>query len=132
VLELLYKAYGFVGSLPREGMDASQALAAPQASLMITIAQGLFSDTLDWTYIRIGVLLGAALIVFDALLGRCSRFRVPPLAVAMGVYLPPTVATALFVGALISWVVQRRVNARPLPAGADRSTLAQAGERTGT
>src|SRR5690606_33162992 len=34
--------------------------------------------------------------------------------------------------ALISWVVQRRVNARPLPAGADRSTLAQAGERTGT
>ena len=132
VLELLYKAYGFVGSLPREGMDAGQALAAPQASLMITIAQGLFSHTLDWTYIRIGVLVGAALIVVDALLGRFSRFRVPPLAVAMGVYLPPTVATALFVGALISWIVRCRVNARTLPAGVDRSRLEQAGDRTGT
>ena len=132
VLELLYKAYGFVGSLPREGMDATQALAAPQASLMITIAQGLFSHTLDWTYIRLGVLLGAALIVIDALLGRCGRFRVPPLAVAMGVYLPPTVATALFVGALLSWLVRRRVDARPLPAGTDRSRLHQASERTGT
>ncbi len=133
VLELLYEAYGFIGSLPREGMDPAQALAAPQASLMITIAQGLFSHTLDWTYIRIGVLVGAALIVFDWILSRFSRFRVPPLAVAMGVYLPPTVATALFVGALISWFVRGRVRARTLPDGPDRVQAAeQASERTGT
>ncbi len=31
VLNLLYQAYGFVGAMPREGMDASSALAAPQA-----------------------------------------------------------------------------------------------------
>jgi len=132
VLELLYEAYGFIGSLPREGMDPAQALAAPQASLMITIAQGLFSHTLDWTYIRIGVLVGAALIAFDWVLGRFSRFRVPPLAVAMGVYLPPTVATALFVGALISWLVRVRIRARALPDGADRDQAEQASERTGT
>ncbi|EPI0724857.1 OPT family oligopeptide transporter, partial [Campylobacter jejuni] len=29
VLNLLYQAYGFVGAMPREGMDASSALAAP-------------------------------------------------------------------------------------------------------
>ncbi|CAM3775011.1 OPT family oligopeptide transporter [Castellaniella denitrificans] len=132
VLELLYEAYGFIGSLPRESMDPAQALAAPQASLMITIAQGLFSHTLDWTYIRIGVLVGAVLIVFDRILGRCSRFRVPPLAVAMGVYLPPTVATALFVGALISWFVRGRVRAQALQSGADRARCEQASERTGT
>ncbi|WP_043680624.1 OPT family oligopeptide transporter [Castellaniella defragrans] len=132
VLGLLYEAYGFIGSLPRAGMDPAQALAAPQASLMITIAQGLFSHTLDWTYIRIGVLVGAALIVFDWILGRFSRFRVPPLAVAMGVYLPPTVATALFVGALISWFVRGRVRAQALQAGADRARCEQASERTGT
>ncbi|WP_323000489.1 OPT family oligopeptide transporter, partial [Castellaniella sp.] len=132
VLELLYEAYGFIGSLPRESMDPAQALAAPQASLMITIAQGLFSHTLDWTYIRIGVLVGAVLIVFDRVLGRCSRFRVPPLAVAMGVYLPPTVATALFVGALISWFVRGRVRAQALQSGADRARCEQASERTGT
>lgn len=133
VLELLYEAYGFIGSLPREGMDPTQALAAPQASLMITIAQGLFSHTLDWTYIRIGVLVGAALIVFDWILGRFTRFRVPPLAVAMGVYLPPTVATALFVGALISWFVRIRIRARTVAQGPGRVQAAeQASERTGT
>lgn len=133
VLELLYEAYGFIGSLPREGMDPTQALAAPQASLMITIAQGLFSHTLDWTYIRIGVLVGAALIVFDWVLGRFTRFRVPPLAVAMGVYLPPTVATALFVGALISWFVRIRIRARTVAQGPGRVQAAeQASERTGT
>lgn len=42
VLNLLYQAYGFVGAMPREGMDASSALAAPQANLMSTIAQGIF------------------------------------------------------------------------------------------
>ena len=31
VLNLLYNAYGFTGALPRAGMDAAQALAAPQA-----------------------------------------------------------------------------------------------------
>lgn len=42
VLELLYNAYGFTGALPRAGMDAAQALSAPQATLMTTIAKGIF------------------------------------------------------------------------------------------
>lgn len=33
VLNLLYQAYGFVGAMPRENMDASAALVAPQANL---------------------------------------------------------------------------------------------------
>jgi uncharacterized oligopeptide transporter (OPT) family protein len=32
VLNLLYNAYGFHRALPRAGMDAAQALAAPQAT----------------------------------------------------------------------------------------------------
>ena len=43
--------YGFTGAMPREGMDAAQALAAPQATLMTTIAQGIFSHNLQWDYI---------------------------------------------------------------------------------
>ncbi|CAM5786229.1 oligopeptide transporter, OPT family [Castellaniella caeni] len=132
VLELLYHAYGFLGSLPREGMDASQALAAPQASLMITIADGLFSHTLDWSYIRFGIYVGAAFIVFDALLARFMRFHLPPLAVAMGVYLPPTIATPLFVGALISWLVRRRIQAQALAEQRDAAPRLAAAERKGT
>lgn len=51
VLNLLYEAYGFPGALPRPDMDPSQALAAPQAALMTTIAQGIFSSQLAWEYI---------------------------------------------------------------------------------
>ena len=60
VLNLLYQAYGFTGALPRAGMDPTQALAAPQATLMTTIAQGIFSASLDWNYILFGVGVGIA------------------------------------------------------------------------
>jgi putative OPT family oligopeptide transporter len=113
VLELLYNAYGFIGAQPRADMDPTQALAAPQATLMITIANGLFAHTLDWTYILIGVFGGIAVIVLDYALSRYTRnLRLPSLAVAMGLYLPPSIVTALFVGTLVSWFVKRRVRAQ--------------------
>ena len=46
VLSLLYEAYGFLGYMPRENMDTTQALAAPQASLMKSVALGVFSGSL--------------------------------------------------------------------------------------
>ena len=59
---MLYQAYGFTGAMPREGMDASQALAAPQATLMTTIANGIFRHDLQWNYIFTGIGIGVALI----------------------------------------------------------------------
>ncbi|MGB3288008.1 MAG: oligopeptide transporter, OPT family [Burkholderiaceae bacterium] len=133
VLELLYNAYGFLGALPRADMDASQALAAPQATLMITIATGLFAHTLDWTYILIGIGAGIAVIVADIVLGRCTRHcRLPSLAVAMGLYLPPSIVVALFVGALISWYVKRRVAAQAAAANIDPASRQEQAERSGT
>src|SRR5690606_39477121 len=104
VLELLYNAYGFIGTLPRGDMDPTQALAAPQATLMITIATGLFAHTLDWSYILTGVAGGIVVIILDILLTRHPRLRLPPLAVAMGLYLTPTISTSLFVRAVLSWL----------------------------
>ncbi len=70
VLTLLYNAYGFTGALPRVGMDAAQALAAPQATLMTAIATGIFTRELNWTMLGVGVFLGIVLIVIDWLLAR--------------------------------------------------------------
>lgn len=111
VLDLLYQAYGFSGALPRENMDPSQALAAPQALLISTIAQGIFSQQLEWSYILIGVALGIGLIVIDALLKGLSRdkYSLPVLAVGMGIYLPPTVNMPLFIGALMFWLIKQQV-----------------------
>lgn len=112
VLDLLYQAYGFTGALPRADMDPHQALAAPQALLISTIAQGIFSHQLEWTYILIGVGLGVILIILDSIIKTLShnRFSMPALAVGMGIYLPPTINTPLFVGALMFWWIKQRAN----------------------
>lgn len=109
VLELLYNAYGFAGALPREGMDASQALAAPQATLMTQIANGIFKSNLDWNMLGLGVAVGVVAIVADVLLRKRGTGALPPLAVGLGIYLPPTIGMTLVLGALLGWLIQRAI-----------------------
>ncbi|OFN82114.1 oligopeptide transporter, OPT family [Neisseria sp. HMSC064E01] len=108
VLELLYEAYGFTGAMPREGMDAAQALAAPQATLMTTIASGIFAHNLEWAYIFTGIAIGAVLIVVDLVLKKSSggKRALPVLAVGMGIYLPPSVNMPIVVGAVLAAVLK--------------------------
>ena len=113
VLNLLYEAYGFPGAMPRPGMDPAQALAAPQAALMKTLAQGIFSSSLHWEYIYIGLALGVVLVVVDRVLRRTTRsLCLPPLAVGMGIYLPPSVQTPLVVGAVLGYFLKKHLRAR--------------------
>lgn len=111
VLELLFQAYGFTGALPRPNMDPDQVLAAPQATLMAMISQGIFSHQLQWNYIFTGIGLGIGLIVLDFILRRTSqqKYSVQALAVGLGIYLPPTVSMPLFMGALIFWLIQKSI-----------------------
>ena len=108
VLELLYEAYGFTGAMPREGMDAAQALAAPQATLMTTITSGIFAHNLEWVYIFTGIAIGAVLIVVDLVLKKSSggKLALPVLAVGMGIYLPPSVDMPIVAGAVLAAVLK--------------------------
>lgn len=113
VLNLLYQAYGFTGAMPREGMDPSVALSAPQATLMTTIAQGIFSSSMDWTYIFIGIGVGVVAIIVNLILkGTTASLSLPPLAIGMGIYLPPALETPLVVGAVIGYFVNRYLRKR--------------------
>ena len=113
VLNLLYQAYGFTGALPRAGMDPSQALAAPQATLMTTIAQGIFSASLDWNYILFGIVVGIAAIIVDMLLkSHTKSLALPPLAIGMGIYLPPTLEIPLVIGSVMGWFIHRYLHQR--------------------
>jgi putative OPT family oligopeptide transporter len=112
ILDLLYHAYGFSGALPRAGMDASQVLAAPQATLMAAIARGIFGHSLDWLFIGIGVALGVALILADVGMKRLGRAGLPVLAVGIGIYLPPTVGVTLALGAVLGWTIDRSLRGR--------------------
>jgi len=79
-------------------------LAAPQASLMKAIAQGIFGAGIPWDAFWIGVGVAALIIAFDKFLElRKSSFRTPVLAVAIGIYLPFELATPIFAGGLVAW-----------------------------
>ncbi|MBV8687826.1 MAG: oligopeptide transporter, OPT family [Alphaproteobacteria bacterium] len=103
VLDLLNQAYGFAGA-PGAGPDA---LPAPQAALISTLAAGVLGGKMDWTMIGWGVVLGAGLILLDAALGRMKRLRLPPLAVGIAIYLPMSATLMVIVGSVAGWLYEK-------------------------
>jgi putative OPT family oligopeptide transporter len=130
ILELLYNAYGFADAMPRPGMDATQALSAPQATLMLAIVRGIFTHQLNWSMILIGMGVGVALIVVDQVLKRnCRVARMPVLAVGIGIYLPPTISAPLVVGAVLAWLIGRALSRRVAAGRADNQAVEAADRR---
>ncbi len=114
ILDLLYNAYGFPGALPRAGMNVSQILAAPQATLMAKIATGILGGTLEWGFIGIGAAASVVMILIDTVLKRTrTGAHLPVLAVGIGLYLPPTVGVTLGLGAVLGWLIERGLRGRP-------------------
>jgi putative OPT family oligopeptide transporter len=106
ILQLLFEAYGIGGIFPRQGMDPNLALSAPQATLMASVAQGIFEHTLDKYLILIGIAIGIAVLILDrTIMARYhSKYRLSVLAVALGIYLPQDVILPLVIGgALSTW-----------------------------
>ncbi len=113
VLGLLFTAYGLGDVFPRAGMNPAEALAAPQATLMASVARGVLGGELPWNMVIIGGVLAVVVIVLDqALKARKSTFRLPVLAVAVGLYLPIEVTTPIFLGGLLAYAVSRSVRRR--------------------
>ena len=112
VLDLLNHAYGFPGD-PNRAAIAADPLPAPQAALISTLAKGVLNAQLDWHMIRIGMLVGLAAIVLDELLGRAKLLRLSPLAIGIGIYLPPSATEPVVVGAIIGWFYERAMDKRP-------------------
>jgi len=106
VLMLIQKAYGI--GVPTA--EHPNPLTAPQATLMESVARGVFQGNLPWTMISIGVGVGAAIIALDQWLKwHGARFRTPILAVAVGIYLPFELSVPIFAGGLIAHLTGRRL-----------------------
>jgi putative OPT family oligopeptide transporter len=110
VLNALNKAYGFAGG--PVGITG-HPLAAPQATLITTIASGVISHDLPWGLIGVGGLIGAGLILIDELLRRGGRYSLPPLGAALAIYLPSSVTMFVILGAFSGWVYDKWVERRP-------------------
>ncbi|MFM2109503.1 MAG: OPT family oligopeptide transporter [Steroidobacteraceae bacterium] len=106
VLNLLERAYGI--GVPTE--THPNPLLAPQATLMASVAKGLFGGQLPWDMIAIGAVIGVAIIVVDEILkARGSSFRTPVLAVAVGIYLPIELMTPIFLGGMLAFLAERNL-----------------------
>jgi putative OPT family oligopeptide transporter len=111
VLNLLNRAYGFAGA-PTHGI-AGAPLAAPQATLITTIASGVIGGNLDWGLIGVGAAVGAGLVVVDELLRRTGRYSLPPLGAALAIYLPSSVTVPAILGAFSGWIYNRLAERKP-------------------
>ena len=101
---LLGRAYGF----------GTEEIPAPQATLMKLVIEGVLDQTLPWALVGIGA---AVTLVAAAL-------RLPPLAFAVGVYLPVAAMVPIFLGGMIRLWTDRGENAK---ARADQGVLLGSG-----
>ncbi len=107
VLDLLNTGYGF-GPKSAENPDS---LTAPQATLMQSVAEGVFGDNLPWDMIIIGMVLGVIVIIIDQIqAARKASFRIPVLALAVGLYLPFELDSAIMLGGVVAWLAERRTS----------------------
>ena len=93
---------------------------APQATLMASLARGVFSKSgsLPWDKVGWGMGIGVLLLVGDFLLKRRRmrlRFHVMP--VAVGIYLPLMLTVPILLGGLIHELVRRRDRSKSGAAG---------------
>ncbi|MFS0469740.1 OPT family oligopeptide transporter, partial [Corynebacterium striatum] len=100
ILQVMLTGFGFQG-MEGAGEDA---LAAPQAALMSSVASGIFDSSLDWNLIFTGAAIGAVLIVIDEVLRKTtSKYSLSPLAVGMGMYLPASLTIIIPIGAILGY-----------------------------
>ncbi len=103
ILNLLHEAYG-IGAAA--GPDA---LPAPQATLMASVASGVFGAGLPWAMVTIGGVLGGVVIAIDEWLkAKGASWRAPVLAIAVGTYLPLELSVPIFVGGVVAYLAKRR------------------------
>ena len=106
VLILLHRAWGF----------GSDAISAPQATLMKVIVEGIMDGGLPWAPIAFGAVLAVIL----------ALFRVQVMPVAIGMYLPVGLGVTMFLGGMLRWTMDRRRGA-DVASGEDSGTLFSAG-----
>jgi putative OPT family oligopeptide transporter len=77
--------------------SAVQKFDAPKATLMSYIIKGILSRKLPWALVLLGVMISIVL----------EMSGIPSLAFAVGVYLPLSSSSPIWIGGLVRWLVDR-------------------------
>jgi putative OPT family oligopeptide transporter len=87
----------------------SERYAAPQATLMATLAKGILSFNLDWQFVMVGVFIAVMIEL-------CG---IKALAFAIGLYLPLSTTLPIFIGGAIKGIVDWRAERKNEPVADD-------------
>ncbi len=96
----LHRAYGL----------GSEQLAAPQATLMKLVVEGVLASSIPWGLVFIGVAIAAIM----------ELLSIPSLPLAVGIYLPLSTMSPIFVGGCIRRLVELRSRGDDETAGGRR------------
>jgi hypothetical protein len=95
---------------------------APKATLVSYIIKGILDQKLPWALVLLGVMIAATL----------QMSFVPALAFAVGVYLPLSASTPIFVGGFVRWMVDRHTRQNPAYTGmSDEQFVAESDKSPG-
>ncbi|MEO8033033.1 MAG: oligopeptide transporter, OPT family [Acidobacteriota bacterium] len=84
------------------GKPAPKKFDAPKATLMSYIIKGILNHRLPWGLVLLGVMIALVL----------EMSGIPSLAFAVGVYLPLSSSSPIFIGGMIRWLTDRYVRTK--------------------
>ena len=92
----------------------SEQLPAPQAGLMALMSKGIVGGQMAWPLVISGMFLAVGLILIKS---------PSPMLIAVGMYLPFHSTAAIFVGGILKWILDSRMNKKN--ATQDQKTRAE-------
>ena len=118
VLTLLHSSYG-IGT----------GLKAPQATLFASLTQALFGEgSLPYRMIAIGAVIGIVVLIADNGLKRAnSAYRLHLMPLAVGIYLPITLAVPILLGGIVRYLVDRNRSSESEGSDSDSGVLVSSG-----
>ena len=79
--------------------STAEKFDAPKATLMSYIIKGILNRELPWDLVLLGVMIAIVL----------EMAGIPSLAFAVGVYLPLSASSPIFIGGMVRWLVDRHL-----------------------
>lgn len=93
---------GIYDKIPGTNQSVAK-FSAPKATLMSYIIKGILSRELPWGLVLLGVMIAVTL----------ELSHIPSLAFAVGVYLPLSASSPIFIGGLVRWGVDKYLARKP-------------------
>jgi uncharacterized oligopeptide transporter (OPT) family protein len=93
---------------------------APKATLMSYIIKGILDRKLPWALVLLGVMIALTL----------ELSFVPALAFAVGVYLPLSSSSPIFLGGFVRWLVDRATRKQPSHAAMTEEQFAEESDKS--